>query len=324
MARVICGISNIPFKVSHIPMTLYNREYEHPIFHLPQKKLLGLYSVYTKGSLTDIDSYLLFLALLKSTDSVKFIVPAEITRDTPRLIANNISNLVNVIWSTNAIMHPGFKQPKFYIRKDTANLANINMWIHAWKQNIAEFKLGIDRSTEIEKLKVVENKLAKLIFTPEAGETRLAAAAADWADKAAGFPTAKRDKWKLIIRKCYNLESMFSTPKADLLEIQRFCEENIEAGSIQYHTLMKTIRTGIANHNDFLGLTNFSTSKTSDLGYTLLPNNTDKEEAALLSIVANAPKENPKPEDYPTKLAFLRAKLAYREALKLNTTNTSN
>ena len=214
MAKIICGISDIPIIIPHVPMTLSRREYNHPIFYLPQRKLLGLYSTYTKDHLTDIDSYLLFLALLKSTDSVEFVVPAQITSSTAHLIAANIGQLVNIIWQTNAIRHPSFKQPRFFIRADTANLDNIKIWIASWQKNIDDFKSGIDRDSEIRKLKKVEDKLARLIHSPEAGNIRLASAVAEWADKAACFPISKKDAWKLIIRKCYNLEAMFSTPKA--------------------------------------------------------------------------------------------------------------
>lgn len=319
MARILCGISNVPFKCDHVPMVLQNREYNHPIFSLPQKKLLGLYSVYNKGELSDIDSYLLFLALLKSTEAVQFISPAIITESTVSIIAKNLGSLVQVIWETNAIVAPSFKQPKFYLRSDTATLDNISVWIAAWRSNIEEFKQGIIYQSQHEALVEVEKRLTKLIFTPEAGQIKLAAATADWADKAACFPVAKREEWKLTIRKCYNLEAMFSTPKELLIEIKCFCEENIEAGSIQFHTLMQTLRTGIANHNDFLGLGSFNntTKKASGASFTLLSADTSIEEASMLAIIASAPKNEPVIENYPNKLAFLQAKLAYRQAAKL-------
>ena len=323
MAKIICGISDIPLTIPHVPMTLSRREYNHPIFYLPQRKLLGLYTTYTKGHLSDIDSYLLFLALLKSTDAVEFVVPALITTSTPHIIAATIGQLVNVIWSTNAIRHPSFKQPRFFLRADTANLDNIKIWIASWQGNIDNFKQGINTESDIRKLKKVEDKLSKLIFTPEAGETRLASAVAEWADKAACFPTAKRDAWKLIIRKCYNLNAMFSTPKKDIIEIKCFCEENLEIGSIHYHTLMKTLRTGIANHNDFLGLGVFDSK--DDSSYTLLTTDNTIEEAATLSLISKAPAEEPVETEFNgNKLAYLRAKMAYREAVKFNATKIAN
>ncbi len=325
MARITCAISGISFKCEHVPMALNHREFYHPIFALPQRKLLGLYTTYTKGHLTDIDSYLLFCALLQSTDSVNFAVPASMNKNTPTIIANNIAQLVRVIWESNAITHPAFKQPGFYIRADTASLSNIHIWIKAWISNIEDFKSGLDRRSEQEKLQAIENKLSKLIFTPEAGQTKLIATVADWADKAAVFPVSKRDAWKLIIRKCYNLNAMFSTPKSELVEIKNYCEENIESGSIHFHTLMKTLRTGIANHNDFLGLSSLE-STTTDCGYTLIEETAEdrtKRESILLAIIAKAPDKEPVEKDYSSKLTFIRAKLAYKQAQNAGITGTS-
>jgi len=321
MAQILCGISNVPFKCDHIPMTLRNREYNHPIFSMPQKRLLGLYSIYTKGELTDIDAYLLFVALLHSTDAVEFVVPTEVSTSTSSIIAANIGQLVRVIWETNAIAHPSFKQPRFYIRKDTANLDNIKIWIAAWAKNIDDFKEGIDYASAQEKLTKIENTLSRLIFSPEAGQIKLASAVAEWADKAAEFPVTKRDNWKSIIRKCYNLEAMFSTPKEDLLELKAYCEENLEAGSIHFHTLMKTIKTGIANHNDFLGLSSLDSG--DGCGYTLLTTDNTRQEAAMLAIVDSAPSTEPVQANYPDKISFIRAKLAYKQAVRYNAVKTN-
>lgn len=320
MARIVCGISNIPFKCDHVPMVLQNREYNHPIFSLPQKKLLGLYSVYNKGELSEIDSYLLFLALLNSTDSVEFVTPAIITESTISIIARNIDELVHTIWESNAILAPRFKQPCFYIRSDTASLDNISTWIAAWRRNIDEFKLGLYSQTQHELLIQTEKKLTRLIFTPEAGQLHLSAAVAEWADRAASFPKNKADDWKAIIRKCYNLEAMFSTPKVLLVEIKCYCEENIESGSIQFHTLMKTLRAGIDNHNNFLGLGSYDTFNKKSLGadFTLLSDEVSLQATSILSIIASAPTREPIEAEYPNKLAFIKARLAYRSKCKFD------
>lgn len=317
MARIICGTSGVPFKCDHVSMTLAHREMNHPIFYLPQKKLLGLYSLYIKGQLTDIDSYLLFVALLNSTDAVVFVEPTYVTTSTEKIIASNIRQLVSVIWETNAVIHPSFKQPKFYVRKDTANLDNIKIWILAWRKNIEDFKSGIDTRTFAKKLLDVENRLSNLIFSPTStSDTQLCNAVANWACLSADFPVAKMDDWKLIIRKCYNMQAMFSTPKKDIIELKEYCEENLEAGSIHYHKLMKVLRDGIANHNDFLGLGSLGDTDTGNYGYTLLdePEDTAKGEESLLAIIADAPEEEPIQSAYPTKLAYLKAKMAYSAA----------
>ena len=106
---------------------------------------------------------------------------------------------------------------------------------------------------------------------------------------------------------------MFNTPLALLAEIKDYCECNIEAGSIHFHTLSKVLKEGMARHLDYLGGSSLA------LGYTLLPPEQATIEqtttaAAMAKILATAPDKEPLREDYPTSLAHLRAKLAYKVA----------
>lgn len=319
MARITCKFSGITYKCEHVPMTLNHREISHPIFHLPQQKLLSLYSRYSDGALSSTDSYLLFLSLLHSTGAVTFKHPAIYTTETDKIIAANISQLVTVIFKSNAIVHPTFRQPGFVLREDTASLSNIHIWIKAWSRNITEFSLGLSTIRDRENLMEIQNKLTALIKSPETKDTQLASAVANWAALAADFPKNKLESWKGIIRRCFNLEAMFSTPKSELAEIKSYCEENLEVGSLHYHTLMKVLKTGIANHNDFLGLDSgffCDEDNSGDLGYTLLTTDNTVQEATMLDIISRAPTSPPVESSYPSKIAFLRAKLAYQQARK--------
>lgn len=314
MAQIICGISGIKFRCEHIPMLLSRREMNHPIFHLPQRKLLELYKTYASNQLTETDAYLLFLALLHSTDVVVFSSPVLYTSVTPNIIAANIGQLVSSIWNTNAITHPGFKQPGFYVDSSTQDLSNISMWIKAWQSNIIRFKEGIVSERQEAALKEVTSKLERLILSPETVDTKLAAAVATWADKAAAFPVASRDYWKSVIRRCYNISSMFSVPRKDILEIRSYCEENLEVGSIYFNTLMKTLKTGLRNHYDFLGMEDLDSP-----GYVFVdsPSSSSKEQEILAAIAATAPTSPPVASDYPSKLAFVKARLAYKTSQRM-------
>jgi hypothetical protein len=286
-------------------MTLALGEGAHPIFYLPQKKLLGLYSKHCKGHLTDKDSYLLFLALLNSTDAVKFTVPATYTTKTNKLVANNIAQLVRVIWETDAITIPSFKQPMFYIRDTTADLNNVDSWIAAWEDNIVAFKNDYQDNLAWEALKKAEHKLTYVI---RAGtkDAKYAAAVATWANKAAEFPKEVAKNWEGVIRRCFNPGAMFSTPKATLKEIKDYCECNIEVGSIHFHALMEVLNAGIKNHCDFLGLWDADVHNT---GASLEVH--EKEQELRAELISRAPEKEPVVSDYPTKLAYLRAKVAW-------------
>ena len=312
MARVICAISGIELKVQHVPMVLNHRELAHPIFYLNQKTLLGFYARYnTPESLNDLDSFLLFLALLNSTDQVKFEDPVIYNgRRSAKMVANHIHDLVTVIWETDSIWHPTFKQPSFRVRasNDTTNLSQVGDWITSWRKNIDLFKLRPMIRKQRESIKKAEEKLDSILHSGIKG-TKLASVVANWADKAGEFPLDKRELWMKTIRKCYNPSAMFVVAKSLLLEIKEYCELNIEADSVHFHTLYSTLLQGIKHHSEYLDLDNMA-SVPSD--YTLLPDNADNNTIALTSILENAPKSEPTRTEYPSDLAFLRAKLRYR------------
>ena len=60
-----CAYSNLQLNVDYFPGFISTTETIHPIFHIPQKKLLSYLGKWSSGELTETDSYLLFLAILK-------------------------------------------------------------------------------------------------------------------------------------------------------------------------------------------------------------------------------------------------------------------
>ena len=101
---------------------------------------------------------------------------------------------------------------------------------------------------------------------------------------------------------------MFSTPLADIKEVKAYCEENIDVGTIHFHTLMTVLKEGISRHLDFLGMSPLG------LGYTLLPADSSKNDVEVAAAIASAPSTAPAERDYATKLDYIRAKLKYRTA----------
>jgi len=311
MARVTCAISGIQFSCDHLPIVLTEKcGYIHPVFAIPRKKLYGIYSKHCKNHLTHTDSYLLFLALIHSTGQVEWAAPARLDpedKQTVAFIENNVGQLLRVIELTDAILTPAFKQPSFAVREHSDLTKQLPSWIAAWRDNIANYERGYASDRERDSLVKIENKLSYLIksgLDPKSYAKNVA----EWASRTACFPDDVTDEWERIIRSCFNSEKMFSTPLATLKEIKAYCEENIEAGSIHFHALQRNLREGIARHTDFLGLS------PAHLGYTLMPIDSTKNDAELESIKAAAPTSEPVESDYPSKVAYLRAKLRYRVA----------
>lgn len=319
MSKITCAISGITYSCDHVPLTLNSQELAHPIFYTTQKRLLQLYRRYHNSTLTDTDSYLLFLALLHSTDSVTFAAPCSLDptgMQTAQLIASNIRQLIEVIWQTNAIIHPRFKQPSYILRSNTADLSTIHNWIKSWHKNIELFKLGEATAREQEQLVHAENKLL-LIIRRGINDSVLANTTANWAAMAANFPSDKQELWKKTIRSCFNEKVMFNTPRILILEIKHYCEDNIMVGSSHFHTLMEILRTGYKNHIDYLGLdtleslTDSAAKKGYNTTFTLCPEGVSKEEIATKLAIEQAPKKLPVRTDYPDLLSYVRAKSKY-------------
>jgi len=319
VAKINCAISGLPFETSYITTLRISHTvgYKHPIFFASQTDLYKLYNAHTHNRLTPIDSYLLFLAFLDSSDQIVWTSPA--TRNptdnkTIQLIENNISQLVHVLEKTNLISSKSFTQPSFRVTFDTSSLEAVPNWIAAWEENLTDFKIGRADNTLQEALYKVEKTLSYLLsndIEPENYSKILA----DWACKAGIFPADKAELYKKTIASCYNPAKMFATPLPLLKEIKDYCECNIDIGSVHFYTLMKVLKAGVARHLDYLGL-----DASLARGYTLLPSLSKKEAdtknaASISSILSSAPQEEPLRIDYPDAGDFIRAKLAYRLVL---------
>ena len=317
MAYITCAISGIKFHTDFFPKLAipHTEGYYHPIFVAPYESLHHLYTAHCRGQLSSNDSYLLFIAFLHSSGAIAWTCPAACNPNEQRtkvLIENNLAQLIAVLEKSAVIRNPSFSQPSFKVYFDNASLVQIPNWIKAWEDNITKFNRGRVSLTAVEALQKVENRLTRLILGGQP-EEKYAGVIASWADKAAEFPAVKKELWKQTICSCFSITKMFNTPLPLLAEIKDYCECNIEAGSIHFHTLSKVLKEGMARHLDYLGGSSLA------LGYTLLPPEQlsieeAKTAASMARILAKAPLEEPQRCDYPTSLAHLRAKLAYKAA----------
>ena len=337
MARITCAISGIKFDCSFLADSTLAAQagYYHPIFAFSYHNLHSLYRSHLIGKLTSNDSYLLFIAFLHSSGAVHWKHPATLnpnTQSTKQLVENNLAQLIEVLEKSAVIVHPTFKQPQFVVQAETALLDQIPAWIEAWDDNIESFKAGRISLYEEEKLKKVENKLERYILSASKQEDYADIVGA-WADKAGSFPTGKSSLYIKTIASCFDSKKMFDTPLATLKEIKDYCECNIEAGSIHFHTLMQVLNEGMKRHVDYLGGSNLA------INYILLPSlvpATSKGKSGtslashaaqikqqeietrcdreLVEIIKAAPKKTPIRSEYGSSLEFIKAKLAYRVA----------
>ena len=320
--KILCSISSLEFTCEHFPGNLYQGEASHPIFNLPQKKLLSYLGKWGANELTPTDSYLLFLALLNSSELVQFRVPAIRTKETESIIALNMENLAKTVLTLNVTQNPSIYFPSYVITPDTKDLHNVQYWIQNWKDSYQEFKesksKGLDDRDAWKKLDHRQSALERLIKNPHRAISSYSNQLADWAIIAGKFPQSNTisrinnqpctiaDYWKQIIIKASTDEGLFSLNHNDLEELIEHCETEIPIGTIYSNALFKVLRHAKEKHKNFLGLGDLT-----ETTYEILNSSDSVEDANIRAIIQAAPENMPKLEDYPNKLAYMKAKLRY-------------
>lgn len=327
--KILCAYSSIEFTVEHFPGSLTSREAYHPVFNFPQRKLLGYLSKWSAGELTPTDSYLLFLALLRSSDLVSFRVPAVRTESTDQIIANNLEHLAIAVTKLNTVQNPQVHFPQYVISSDTKTLVNVEFWIKNWLEAHKEFAEGksraIDDRDEWKKLAIRQSALERLIKSKHRLVSSYSSQLADWAAVAGKFPEALTvsrfsglkcsisDYWKQIIHKCAHDSQIFSINRQDLEELIEHCETEIPIGTIFSNLLFSILREAESKSKNFLQLGEIDLSKST---YQILSSSDSVEDANIRAMIQSAPETEPKQEDYPTKLAYFKAKSRYELAQK--------
>ena len=323
--KVLCGISGIEFACDHIPFYASSREAVHPIFHLPQKKLFSLTGKWTRQELTKTDSYLLFLAILHSTEHIEWRVPVQRTALLDSVIATVLPALITIVAKMNSVQHPAVTFARFSVTPDTKTLANVEAWISTWISNWKDFEDGYRSISLDQKLLRREQALARLIKNPILRPEKYAGQIAEWAALAGDFPESKTlvngmyvplsEYWKSIIRQCVQKDSVFDIPTPDLAELIEHCEEYIPAGNIYAHALFKILRDCADRKKQFYGLETIDVPVSSV--FRILSETDTVESANLAAMIDSAPEHKPVRGDYPTTIAYLRAKLKWDAAQQL-------
>lgn len=325
--KILCSLSSIEFECAHFPGTFYSRELHHPIFLLPQKKLLAATSKWSSAELTPTDSYLLFLSLLRSSDLIDWRVPVIRTEQTDSIVANNMESLLRTVIKLNTVSDPDQIFPHYAISQDTRTLSNVRYWIENWQHAYDEHKSGYKSAHESAALIRRENALARMIKNPHRAISSYSGELSHWAATAGSFPTFTvsspfgssfgqqitcAEFWKEIIVRCTKNDYIFSIPDSDLVELIEHCEEHIPIGSIYSHALFKILRDAQSRKKNFLDIGDPDVKSS----YSLISANTNVESANMKALVDSAPSVEPRLEEYPSKFAYQRAKLRWDMAKK--------
>lgn len=322
--KILCSISGVEFDVSHFPGTFYSREISHPIFLLPQKRLLSYTGKWASNELTSTDSYLLFLALLNSSEQIEFRTPVFRNEHTDRIIALNMESLVRTVIKLNTVRNPAVTFPRFAITIETRYLSNVHHWIDCWNDSYQSFLDGYRSAHESRKLIIRESALQRMIKNPHKDIREYALQLSEWAAVAGEFPSFLTrspwnslsipcsEYWKAIIVRCARAEYLHQVSSKDLQELIDHCEDKIPVGSIYSHALFKILRAAQEKQKNYLGFGEIDLHSS----YTLIDDSMSVEAANMKAMVDSAPLEQPKRESYPTQFKYLQAKLRWEMAQK--------
>jgi len=328
MARILCAKSGVQFQVEHFPISFTMGELHHPIFDAPLKRLWKYYPKWQSAELGEVDSYLLFLALLNATELVEFRTAAMRTGNTAQIVASNMQSLVSCIGRISGIKTPRFVLPRFVVSRDTATLGNVKHWIDIWDSQYADFVNGLAQQDLRTKLQKRESALERLIKNPSIKPERYAHLLAQWAAEAAAFPVFTTnirgtilplsEYWKDLIIKCYSSIDIIQINRDDLVELIEHCEDNLEnysMGSIFSHQLFSTLRGGLQTIDGFFSI--------GSPTFSILSDNDDVGESNLQLLINDAPAFEPHRKDYPTEFAYLKARMKWRLASASTPTSTT-
>lgn len=343
MAQVLCNKSGILFNCEFLPISLYSNEISHPFFSIPQKKLLLCAKDWAMGKYTIEQAYLLYLALLDSTDNIQWRSHAEVTEETPAIVAANMEALIKVIGGINLITHAAFKLPQFIITRDTRTLTNSHHWIKIWEENITDWmssrKDPVAREEFRKKAEIRETALDRMIRKAYAANpAKVATLLAEWAALVGHFPKSMtshpitnrqvsiEEYWQQIIKIAHNEDKLWHYPRSDIEELIEHCHEHIRNEGIRGHALFTLLNTALKNYDMYLGLANMEVTRTprGSTKFTVLEDDQSKYAAAIKTLIAAAPSDEPKQDQYPSHFAYVKALMQWKIAKSTSSSSSSS
>ena len=321
--KVLCKYSGILFKVEHFPFTLDKGDMHHPVFDIPQKKLISVGVSRWPAQLGEVDSYLLYLALFNSTGNVTFRSPARYTDKTKSIIATNLPQLLLTIGRLNVINSAIADIPNIVITADTADLYNSDEWIKIWNSAIDDYISGAAAERMRRNTQIREEAIMRILRS-NGKETTLAAKLAEWAADAASFPAFQvktmygdmklSEYWKIIIRKAVSAEAIFQIPEGDIKELIEHLEENLDHGTPIACSLMEIVRTGLERNRNFLG---------EETSFVLMRPDDPVMKSNLELLIKNAPEEEPRREQFQKHFDYLKARARWELKQQIESTSQS-
>ena len=317
--RVTCRYTGLSFTSSTFSKVRFVGE--HPLMNAPLDTLLSRTANWSNGELTVVEQYVLFVALLKSTELVKFNVPIQPRRD---VVSRNMERLIKCAAWIGFIRTKTYL-PSYVINPENSHLPNLHMWLESLEDAKEAYKNNYWSITQLERLEARNNALERMIKSPNRNEHRFTGVLADWA-LTASKADVKLDKerleyWRAIIRARGN--ELASIPLDDIRDVLDYMELNLDSykSGIFAREAIFHLRKLVAKKEsgDFFGIgfdyDNYQVDLEDALEnpFKLLPSDSPQHRH-IKQISAEAPTEEPKRDDYATSFEYLKAKAKYNIA----------
>lgn len=315
--QAYCPISGIRYRIAD---TFGSKEVicQHPAFSLPIRFHFANAGNWSADKLNAQERKLMFLSLLKATDLVHFkhaAFPSE------SIVQKHMENALKIVSWILGIRTPTLSLPQFIVTRDTADLGNIKHWLETWWDARKAFEDGYKTQGELAKLRNREYALERLIKNAHKKAEEYAGLLANWSFTAAEVPENLHTYWKdIFLAKGVRV---YTLRPVDIDECLEHMEDHLEHGTIYSNAVLKHLRTiKIKNKQGIyfgLGMEDATMSdeqiqKLADQPYRILEGSI--EEINQQVIASNAPTESPKETEYPSRVAYLRAKIAWQMAEK--------
>lgn len=309
--KVFCQYSGITFEVENFPN--FKLDYVHPIFSASPKHLLSRAGDWAAQRFNEKESRLLFLSLLHTTELVEFRTAATPEHST---VQKNMEAVLRFVAWQSGLTNPSIVFPKFAITLETKTLGNVKHWLQVWQEAKDDFENGYRSTSIASRLRIKEAALERLIKSSQRKTEDYAGLLATWAMDASDAPASIREFWVSLF-KLKGL-AIYNCKAVDLTDLVEHLEDRLEHGSIFSAACMQHVRRLAAMNKAGLGYSLGMPMETLE-GVDLLALSKDpftivEDEIETYNrniIAATAPDEEPLLKDYPSKVAWLRAKAAF-------------
>lgn len=313
--KVICSKSNIEFTISHF-RTITPISAEHPLLSAPFSTLLELASLWRKRALSTEESRLLFIALLNSSQRLRWKCAATPTIETVEKYMEYL--LVTINWKVAIGNRLDKAFPEIHITHDTRYLEQIGTYLTVWNNIQREETQAIHLQALRTDIAIAQKKLLHLIHDGREGDALFLRHLFKWFSVASNVPRGIVEYWE----KLFLLErpAIWGASLTDLDEMKEHCEEKLfrpaskepisSYAMAAYKHICKQERDC---REGVLGALGSFSPTDGNLPYTIISSSlASKIEEEERKIVEEVGEKEPRREEFSSSTEFLRARSRWK------------